>query len=153
MHYSKLLKTNSTYNANTIKETEPNIELPETELSDDEIAEVLSELMRLQEEYFSDIPLAKELCKQFMWNIPHDAYKAFIDAKLRDEPLILNPIALFYIFCTDNVGDAMGKFISILLSSLNDTDDAYNRIAKLSDEYDELMSYTEEDEEEEEASE
>ena len=56
-------------------------EVEHTVLNDNEIADVLSYLLELQEKYFNDIPLSKDLCKQFMWNIPKEAYKAFREAR------------------------------------------------------------------------
>lgn len=96
-----------------------------TILNDDEIAEILSRLMEYQEKYFYSIPLANSLVKQFVWNIPKTVYYAFRDA--RDYGIdIIDPILLFYVFCTEDPRNAMPVFIDILLRDvLNDRDMEY----------------------------
>lgn len=87
-----------------------------TVLNDDEIAKVLSYLLYLQKEYFGDIPLSKELCKQFVWNIPKNVYDAFDKSLIREEPDILNPLLFFYIFCVDEPREMIEEYINIIHS-------------------------------------
>ena len=73
----------------------------ETNLNDEEISEVLSYLLELQENYFPDSPLSDELCKKFVWNIPRDVYKSFKDSKDYGSDAAFNIMTLFYAMCMD----------------------------------------------------
>lgn len=91
-------------------------------LNEDEISEIMSYMLQLQTEYFSDIPLSKELSKKFMWNIPKEIYRQMRNNIDKDDPVILNPILYLYIFCTDYPEFAMGKFILTILNLCDESD-------------------------------
>lgn len=103
-------------------------------LNNDQISDVLSELINLQEKYFNDIPLRQDLVKQFMWNIPkevYDAYRDYIDYERHEA---LNPLLYFYIFCTEDVALTLPLFVKII-------NDIYEKDSKSIDE--EADSYIE----------
>ena len=106
----QLIKMFETYGVSS--QAPPSLE--NSELNDDEIDKVLCYLLRLQSEYFNDVPLSRDLCKKFMWNIPRNVYNSFQKAIALDEPDILNPLMFFYIFCVDDPYFAMGKFVNII---------------------------------------
>jgi len=98
--------------------------LEETNLDDDETAEVLSYLLKLQDEYFGpSLPLADELCKKFVWNMPSEVYKSFKDSLDYDVPDALNILTLFYAFCMKDVSrTGMFKFIDRLRSMIDEVE-------------------------------
>ena len=100
------------------------LELEETNLDDDEITEVLSYLLKLQDEYFGQsLPLANELCQKFVWNMPREVYKSFKDSLDYDIPDALNILTLFYAFCMQDVSrTGMFKFIDRLHSMIHEVD-------------------------------
>jgi hypothetical protein len=88
--------------------------IEKAELTDDEANEVLSYLLYLQTEYFSEIPLARELCKQFVWNMPREVYEAYSTTKKYEEPDVINPLIFLYILCTEDPYFSMGKYVNII---------------------------------------
>ena len=158
MHFSKLIKTpgvvitqppvkNDTTNDNNkafeqildiLKQNQNsvvstnNVE-EDTNLDDEEINDVLSMLLEFQDKYFTDIPLSRDLCKKFMWNIPKNVYKAAVKARNYGYDFI-NPLILFYVFCVDEPDFAIGKFMHILLNAMTDED--YSVIESKASEYD-----------------
>lgn len=118
----------------TPEEAPPGLE--NTELNDNEIQDVLSTLLKYQEQYFSETPLSKELVQAFVWNIPHQIYDAHKDAIDRCKPDMMDPIYWFYLFCMKNPTEAMGKYIAEAINAMEDED--YDTITKYADEYDEM---------------
>ena len=105
----------------------------DTNLDDEEINDVLSMLLEFQDKYFTDVPLSRDLCKKFMWNIPKNVYKAAVKARNYGYDFI-NPLILFYVFCVDEPDFAIGKFMHILLNAMTDED--YSVIESKASEYD-----------------
>lgn len=125
--------------ANIIKNSEPQEAPPEyenTELDDDQIAEVLNTMLKYQDEYFSATPLNSELIQPFVWNIPKDIFNAHAYVKDHELPDAMDPIYWFYLFCMKNPQEAMGKFIVQAINSMSDTD--FEEISQDADEYDEM---------------
>ena len=125
--------------ANIIKNSEPQEVPPEyenTELNDDQIAEVLNTMLKYQDEYFSATPLNSELIQPFVWNIPKDIFDAHVYVKDHCLPDAMDPIYWFYLFCMKNPQEAMGKFIVQAINSMSDTD--FEEISQDADEYDEM---------------
>lgn len=125
--------------ANIIKNSEPQEAPPEyenTELDDDQIAEVLNTMLKYQDEYFSATPLNSELIQPFVWNIPDDIFNAHVYVKDHCLPDALDPIYWFYLFCMKNPQEAMGKFLAQAMNSISDDD--YEKITENADEYDEM---------------
>lgn len=106
----------------------------DTNLSDDEVNNVLSWLLDFQEKYFKEIPLPAELDKKFMWNIPHKLYKAAKDSIDYDEPDCMNPLFWFYLMLLDEPSDMIGKFILTAFNAISDDDKAF--IEASADKYD-----------------
>lgn len=122
-------------------------DIEDTNLSSDEINEVLSRLLELQDKYFKDLPLSKVLCKKFMWNIPHYIYELSREVQEREEPDMLDPIAWFYMFCVGPMDVwSIGKFLNTCIQNIGE--DGLTRLKELSDEYDEYMSEEENEEDE-----
>lgn len=103
-------------------------------LSDDEISDVLSTLINFEKKYFKDIPLAETLEKRFMWNIPKSVYNAANKVTVCGLPDCLNPLYWFYLFCTAEPEDMIGKFITTAVNAIPDDD--YEELVKHADEYD-----------------
>lgn len=113
-------------------------------LNDDQITFILSLLLKYQDKYFRDIPLAKALKQNFMWNIPLEVYDAAVAAETYEYPDVLNPIFWFYIMCTEVPHDMIGMFVLKAINSLHDED--YDCIDSHADEYRKLYLSPEEDE-------
>ncbi len=125
--------------ANIIKNSEPQEVPPEyenTELNDDQIAEVLNTMLAFQDKYFSATPLNSVLVEKFVWNIPNDIFDAHVYVKDHCLPDAMDPIYWFYLFCMKNPQEAMGKFIVQAINSMSDTD--FEEISQNADEYDEM---------------
>lgn len=91
-------------------------------LNDDQISQVLSWLLKFQEKYFPNTPLAETLHQDFMWNIPKEIYEAAYDAEMYGYPDMLNPIYWFYMFCMDSPHDMIGEFIMAAINNISDED-------------------------------
>lgn len=116
-------------------------------LNDDQITFILSLLLKYQDKYFKDIPLAKALKQNFMWNIPLEVYDAAVAAETYEYPDVLNPIFWFYIMCVEVPHDMIGMFVLKAINSLHDED--YDCIDNHANEYRRLYLTPEEDEEDE----
>lgn len=92
------------------------------ELNDDQISFVLSLLLKYQDKYFKDIPLAETLNQNFMWNIPFEVYDAAVAAETYGYPDQLNPIFWLYIMCTEVPHDMIGLFVLRAYTSMSDED-------------------------------
>ena len=102
-------------------------------LNDDQIAFILSLLLRYQDKYFKDIPLARALKQDFVWNIPVEVYDAAVTAETYGYPDQLNPIFWFYILCTEVPHDMIGLFVLRAYTSMDDED--FDCIDKHANEY------------------
>ena len=82
---------------------------------------VMEQVFALKEKYFQDdVPLVDVFKKQFVWNIPSYIYKYMQDVVDKEEPDVLNPMLLFYIFLTDHPDEGMYcKYLQILSTVLN----------------------------------
>ena len=129
-------------NLSTIKAPE---DFEDTILNDDEINEVLSELLNIQNEIFPLMPMRQDLVKKFMWNIPREVYDAYKDYVDYGNPIITNPLLYFYLFCVEDPSYCMGYFVREIMKSIND--DIHEYIMESAEEYCKQM---EEDEDEEE---
>lgn len=107
-----------------------------TILNEKQIPDVLSMLLGFQKKYFSTTPLAKELEQKFVWNIPLNVYKAATKAKDKGWPDCLNPLYWFYIFCTKEPGDMLGRFMITAVTSISDED--YDLLEAHAKEYDKV---------------
>lgn len=97
---------------------QPNIsQIPQAEeetiLNDDEINEVMSTLLRFQNEYFQDIPLSEELTKKFVWNIPKNVFEAHMTAAEYGND-VLDPLITFYALLTEDPMYTMGVYMKAI---------------------------------------
>lgn len=97
-----------------------------TSLDEYEVNEVLNDLLRLQDEHFSLMPMRIDLVKQFMWNIPYEVYELWKNYYKNKQPEIFNPLLYFYIFCVKNIDECMPYFIRTIMSLVDD--DMYKEI-------------------------
>lgn len=111
-----------------------------TILKDKEVIEILDRLSDLQVKYFPEIPLNDELTKQFVWNIPRDAYKGMRDALDYPRPDILDPMMVLYLLLSVSPKDAIGKYWTIVneLIVMNEQEIAEDAL-----EYDHVYDYEE----------
>lgn len=107
-----------------------------SQMDDNQAGEIMSTLLQYQDEYFSDVPLSKDLIQPFVWNLPPEVYNAHIDAKDLEYPVVMDPLFWFYIFCMSNPKEAMAKFITLAFNAL-DNEDA-GKIEEMADEYDNM---------------
>lgn len=115
--------------ANFMKSNISMIKAPEdfedTILNDDEINEVLSELLRIQNDVFPKMPMRKDLVKKFMWNIPREVYNAWKDYVDYGEPLATNPLVYFYLFCVSEPACGIFYFVREIMASIDDDTHEY----------------------------
>lgn len=107
-----------------------------SQMDDNQAGEIMGTLLKYQDEYFSEVPLSKDLIQPFVWNLPPEVYNAHIDAKDLEYPVVMDPLFWFYIFCMNNPKEAMGKFITLAFNALDDEDTAV--IEEMADEYDNM---------------
>ena len=123
-----------------IKNGNPNTTAPDSiehsQMDDNQAGEIMSTLLKYQDEYFSDVPLSKDLIQHFVWNLPPEVYNAHIDAKDLEYPVVMDPLFWFYIFCMNNPKEAMAKFITLAFNALDDED--AGKIEEMADEYDNM---------------
>lgn len=115
-------------------------------LDDYEVNELLTCALDFQNKYFKQLPLAKELIKEFIWNIPRDILKGVRLCKNNDDiPDVLNPMFLMYLFLTKEPSDGIGLYLEILREQIDG-----NREAIKDDAQRYLADQMEPDEDEEE---
>lgn len=146
MNYVRLIRIPSSGNICDILKNSQQVNAPKnvenTILNDDEINDIMSYLMYLQSEYFEDIPLNKDLCKTFVWNLPKEVYDAYNKSRILEIPDCLNPLFYLYIFCVKDPYSSIGLFLnSIINMGLNETDLIENKIS----EYYDLLESSDED--------
>ena len=107
-----------------------------SQMDDNQAGEIMSTLLKYQDEYFSEVPLSKDLIQPFVWNLPPEVYNAHIDAKDLEYPVVMDPLFWFYIFCMNNPKEAMAKFITLAFNALDNADAA--TIEEIADEYDNM---------------
>ena len=105
----------------------------DTILNDDEINEVLSELLRIQNDMFPLMPMRQDLVKKFMWNIPREVYNAWKDYVDYDNPTATNPLLYFYLFCVEDPYQGIGYFVREIMASIDD--ESHDFIMSAADEY------------------
>ena len=123
-----------------IKNGNPTTTAPDSiehsQMNDNQAGEIMSTLLKYQDEYFSEVPLSKDLIQPFVWNLPPEVYNAHIDAKDLEYPVVMDPLFWFYIFCMNNPKEAMAKFITLAFNALDNTD--AGKIEEMADEYDNM---------------
>ena len=107
-----------------------------SQMNDNQAGEIMSTLLKYQDEYFSEVPLSKDLIQPFVWNLPPEVYNAHIDAKDLEYPVVMDPLFWFYIFCMNNPKEAMAKFITLAFNALENED--AGKIEEMADEYDNM---------------
>ena len=116
-----------------------------TNLSDDEIDDVMTTLLSFEEKYFKDIPLSRDLDKKFVWNIPRVVYEAHEYAHERDEDA-LDPLICLYALLTEDPLYTMGVYFDRLMNEVIDKNE--DSLKKAYDEYYDALSENEEEESE-----
>ena len=116
-----------------------------TQLSDDEVADIMTYLVNLQNTYFQDIPLASDQIKAFVFNVPSHVYDGMRDAIDREDPDVMNPIMMMYVAFIDDSGISMGKYLEIIRKLLDD-EKTKTYIEESAKKYDTYYCYGDEDE-------
>lgn len=97
-------------NEKDIVQTMPHV-LEETILSDDEVNDILSHLLDFNTKYFPNIPLSKDIVKQFLWNAPRDIVRGMRYSENHPGlPDILNPVMYLYPLLMKDPSDAIGLY-------------------------------------------
>lgn len=115
------------------KNCEPPKGFEDTALNNDEITDVLNMFCEFYDRYFTDTPLADELSRIFVYNIPKPVYKAARYMHDHMEPDCLNPI---YWFICMNLADPvymMPHFITEAVNAISEKD--FDRIDALNTKY------------------
>ena len=142
-------------NEKDIVQTMPHV-LEETILSDDEVNDILSHLLDFNAKYFPNIPLSKDIVKQFLWNAPRDIIRGMRYSENHPGlPDILNPVMYLYPLLMKDPSDAIGLYWQTLSRILDGNreaikNDAAAYIADLNfdanvEKYDDESPLTEED--------
>lgn len=122
MHISKLFKGIIPQQdaAETIVSS-PTAEV-KTELTEEQVGEILDFILSLNDKYFSDIDLSKNQCKQFVFNISVDMYKDMVDIIEKGLPDILNPMTFMYINFIEYPGFSVARFLKHLMEMYKDAE-------------------------------
>lgn len=116
---------------NYISELETDIDkLSSSELTDDEISDIMSYMLMLHDKYFNDIPLKNELCKQFVWNIPRDIYEVHLKIQEYDYPDYLDPLMTFYMFIIDSPDTYIPQFISRMYDIMDENQHIFDGLGQ-----------------------
>lgn len=102
---------------NELKQTVGNgasYENKNTVLNDKEVNQILNRLLELQTKYFSAIPLDENMTKQFVWNIPKDAYKGMRNVLDYPREDIFDPMMVLYLLLSVSPKDAIGQYWMIM---------------------------------------
>ena len=107
--------------------------------SDDEALYMIQLFKKYQDQYFADIPVAEEICKPLLWNIPSTLFRSIRTIDKENYPYILNPAILLYLFMTEDPAAAIGAYLLTLRQIMDDNaqaiqNDAEEYIADLMDE-------------------
>lgn len=106
-------------NEKDIVQTMPHV-LEETILSDDEVNDILSHLLDFNTKYFPNIPLSKDIVKQFLWNAPRDIVRGMRYSENHPGlPDILNPVMYLYPLLMKDPSDAIGLYWQTLSKLLD----------------------------------
>jgi len=106
-------------NEKDIVQTMPHV-LEETILTDDEVNDILGYLLDFNTKYFPNVPLSKDIVKQFLWNAPRDIVRGMRYAQTHPElPDILNPVMYLYPLLMKDPSDAIGLYWQSLLKVLD----------------------------------
>ena len=112
-------------------QTMPHV-LEETILSDDEVDDILGYLLEFEKKYFSDIPLAKDIVKQFLWNAPREIVRGMRYAQTHpDLPDILNPVMYLYPLLMKEPSDAIGLYWLKMIDILDGNREAIKNDAQI----------------------
>lgn len=146
MHFSKLIKTTS-YVPTVTKQEEiygdepefvrllkqiannqvtpmPHV-LSEAILTDNEVNDMLEYLLQFQSKYFSELPLEKDIIKQFLWNVPKPIISGMRYAQTHyDLPDILNPVMFMYPLMMEHPDQAIGLYWETLMNILDSNREA-----------------------------
>lgn len=123
-----------------------------TVLNDKEVNQILNRLLELQTKYFPTIPLDENMTKQFVWNIPKDAYRGMRDVIDYPRADIFDPMMVLYLLLSISPKDAIGQYWMIMnemivansdeiFADATDYNRAYNYIDTEDDDDDEDINY------------
>lgn len=112
-------------------ETEMPENLQQSVLTDQDARILLQKMYDYKMKYFSDLPIAHDLSKQFFFNVPRNIVEAIKYFDNHPElPDILNPAILLYLFITEEPASAIGRFWQILMPLIDDNREAIDEDAQ-----------------------
>ena len=98
MNYKKMLRRYAVPDVTIAVDPEPT-----HTLSDDEVESIIGYFEYLQTEFFTDIPVSKDIDKSFIYNIPKDLYKFFEYQNVIEAPPTANPFIMLYGLCLKDI--------------------------------------------------
>lgn len=119
---------------------------PITELTEDEVCDVLRTFERYQETYFKSLPMRHEICNRFLFNIPRRVYDTHIAVcECYNNPDVFDPLYWLYLCFTECKREDVAVFIKATENILAENDE------EISAGYDNILGslYEEEDVDEE----
>lgn len=116
---------------------------PITELTEDEVCNVLRTFERYQETYFKNLPMRHEICNRFLFNIPRRVYDTHIAVcECYNNPDVFDPLYWLYLCFTECKREDVAVFIKATENILAENDE------EISAGYDDILGslYEEDDE-------
>lgn len=114
-----------------------------TNLNKEEARYVLKKLEEYRDKYYKDIPLKIPADPKFIFNIPKSIYKASTYVRDTSKPDSMDPLYWFYLFCTEEPQDMIGKFLITAINII--PNEEYSYIEESANEYDQLYLEDESD--------
>ena len=122
MNYKRVLRLGSTVD----EAVEPTFEGEDSYLTEEEVLYLMTELKRLQDSYFPDVPMSDSLkhAKQFLYNIPRNVFKLIRKIDDEDGEEILSPLFMIYPLLAAGLGIYTQKmYLERLSYSILSTDE------------------------------
>ena len=120
MNYKRLLRLGSMVETTTV---EPTVVSDETTyLTDDEVGYLMTQLKYIQDTYFPDIPLSKDLksAKKFIYNIPRNVYEIIVNHNCDD---VYSPLYMIYPLLAEGLSECtQRRYLNSLSYSVTDDD-------------------------------
>ena len=121
MNYKRILRLGST----VVETVEPE-DMDCNYLTSEEVAYLMTEFKRLQEEYFPDVPISSSLkhAKRFLYNIPRNVYNLIMKVEESDVNEVVSPLFMIYPLLATGLGISTQKmYLERLSYSISNKDD------------------------------
>ena len=107
----------------------------QTTLNEKQANRLMDSIFEFNQTYFNEIPIADQISKRFVLNVPEEIFKQTIDCVDKEYDDILNPMMLFYVFLTDTDEYTYAKYLQILHRVMSEHMDTINELASEYDAY------------------